>query len=96
MTTTPEQFTEPTAQQVAERISGFLTQRTRTTWAPDIDIFASGNVSSLFAMELVVFLEEAFDIEITGRDLRLDNFRTIQVMTALVERLRASETGDRD
>ncbi|CAM3015345.1 acyl carrier protein [Saccharomonospora xinjiangensis] len=84
MTTASEQTTEA----VAERISGFLEQRTKLTWEPDTDLFDSGAVSSLFATELVVFLEETFDIEIVGRDLRLDNFRTVRVMTGLVRRLR--------
>ncbi|EID56590.1 acyl carrier protein [Saccharomonospora xinjiangensis] len=84
MTTASEQTTEA----VAERISGFLEQRTKLTWEPDTDLFDSGAVSSLFATELVVFLEETFDIEIVGRDLRLDNFRTVRVMTDLVRRLR--------
>ncbi|MER5704379.1 acyl carrier protein [Micromonospora sp. NPDC002296] len=95
MTTMPEQSTEPTAQAVAERISRFLAERTKKTWEPDVDLFDSGGMSSLFAMELVVFLEEAFDIEIAGRDLRLDNFRTVARMTGLVRRLRESDEDER-
>jgi methoxymalonate biosynthesis acyl carrier protein len=95
MTSTPNQTTEPATGVIAERISRFLVERTRITWEPDTDLFASGSVSSLFATELVVFLEEAFDIEIAGRDLRMDNFRTINVMTDLVLRLRESEQDDR-
>ena len=95
MSTTPNLSTEPAAAVIAERITAFLSQRTKIDWAPDTDLFESGHVSSLFATELVVFLEEAFDIEIAGRDLRLDNFRTVDVMTALVRRLRESEVDDR-
>ena len=51
-------------------------------------------MTSLFAMELVVFLEDAFDIEIAGPDLRLDNFRTVRVMTGLVQRLREADSDD--
>jgi methoxymalonate biosynthesis acyl carrier protein len=53
----------------------------------DQDIFASGLVSSMFAMELVVHLEQTYDIAIAGPDLRLDNFRTIQRMADSVLRL---------
>ena len=77
-----------TTEVIADRIAQFLKERTRISWEPDADIFESGVVSSLFATELVVFLEEAFDIEIGGRDLRLDNFRTVNLMTGLVQRLR--------
>lgn len=95
MTTTSEQTAEPTSEEVAERISRFLSEHTRTSWDRDTDLFASAGLSSLFAMELVVFLENTFDIEIAGGDLRLVNFRTINVMTELVERLRESERDER-
>jgi methoxymalonate biosynthesis acyl carrier protein len=95
MTSTPNQATEPAAELIASRISGFLEERTKISWAPEADLFESGSVSSLFAMELVAFLEDTFDVEIAGRDLRLDNFRTVRVMTGLVQRLRESEVDDR-
>jgi acyl carrier protein len=50
------------------------------------DIFARGFVNSLFAMQLVLFLEKDFEIEIENEDLDLDNFRTINAMTNLIER----------
>jgi methoxymalonate biosynthesis acyl carrier protein len=65
----------------------YLESRTRTPWEPTRDLFAAGGLSSLFAMELVVYLEKTFDVAITGTDLRLDNFRTVNSMTALVLRL---------
>jgi acyl carrier protein len=52
----------------------------------DDDIFSLGFVNSLFAMELVVFLEKTFDITIPNEDLQIDHFRTVNRMCALVER----------
>jgi methoxymalonate biosynthesis acyl carrier protein len=72
---------------VEQGIQGFLAERTKVTVPVDHDLFASGLVSSLFAMELVVYLEKAFSIGIVGSDLKLDNFRTIERMAALVSRL---------
>jgi methoxymalonate biosynthesis acyl carrier protein len=80
-----------TSEPVAEQVQAFLTERTRQTWARDTDLFAVGGVSSMFAMELVVHLESTFDIVIAGPDLALDNFRTVDGMTALVLRLREAE-----
>ncbi|MEU8814256.1 phosphopantetheine-binding protein [Actinoplanes sp. NPDC048796] len=77
--------------QVESSIQQFLEKRLKATVAPDFDIFASGTVTSMFAMELVVHLEQTFGIMIAGPDLRMDNFRTIVSMTGLVLRLR--ETG---
>ncbi|TCK22292.1 acyl carrier protein [Pseudonocardia endophytica] len=54
------------------------------------DIFALGFVNSLFAMELVLFLEKTFDITISHDELRIDNFRTAVVMDELVDRQRSA------
>jgi methoxymalonate biosynthesis acyl carrier protein len=49
------------------------------------DIFALGFVNSLFAMELVLFVETTFSFTIPNEALRLDNFRSVRAMTALVD-----------
>ncbi|MEU0842635.1 acyl carrier protein [Streptomyces sp. NPDC005962] len=72
---------------------GFLAKRTGKTWATDSDVFGSGGLSSLFAMELVVHLERTYGIAIRGADLRMENFRTVLGMAALVERLREPAHG---
>ncbi|MFF9687709.1 acyl carrier protein [Streptomyces sp. NPDC014623] len=70
-----------------------LEKRTGRTWTTDADVFGAGGLSSLFAMELVVHLERAYGISIRGADLRMENFRTVLQMTALVERLRIPASG---
>jgi methoxymalonate biosynthesis acyl carrier protein len=50
------------------------------------DIFALGYVNSLFAMELVLFIEKHFQIEIPNEELDIANFRTIEAMAGLVRR----------
>lgn len=52
----------------------------------DEDIFTSGHLNSLFAMELVSFIEETYNIVIENEDLELENFSTIERLAALVER----------
>jgi methoxymalonate biosynthesis acyl carrier protein len=76
-----------TAEVVRTTLLGFLEQRTRTSWTEDDDVFDSGLVSSMFALELVVHLEKTFAVEIGGADLVPANFRTVTAMTALVLRL---------
>ncbi|ASF07784.1 hypothetical protein NBRGN_060_01100 [Nocardia brasiliensis NBRC 14402] len=53
----------------------------------DRDIFESGFVNSLFAMELVMFIEQRLGERIPNDELMLDNFRTVDRMLALVGRL---------
>lgn len=50
------------------------------------DIFQLGFVNSLFAMELVMFVEKTFAITIPNDELRIDNFRTATAMAELVQR----------
>ena len=52
----------------------------------DEDIFALGLVNSLFAMQLVTFVETEFCITVEQEDLEIENFSTINAITALVER----------
>ncbi|AVH69206.1 acyl carrier protein [Nostoc sp. 'Lobaria pulmonaria (5183) cyanobiont'] len=53
---------------------------------PDEDIFALGFVNSMFAMQLVLFVEQEFKIAIENEDLEFENFRTINSLTNLIER----------
>jgi acyl carrier protein len=50
------------------------------------DIFATGFVNSMFAMQLVQFVEQAFGITCESEDLELDNFRSIDALAAFVQR----------
>lgn len=52
----------------------------------DEDIFASGVVNSLLAMQLVLFVESEFGISVEDEDLDLDNFRSVNALASLVER----------
>jgi methoxymalonate biosynthesis acyl carrier protein len=54
--------------------------------ADEEDIFALGFVNSLFAMELVLFVERTFGLEVPNDELTLDNFRSIKSMAELVQR----------
>jgi len=80
-----------TTEAIEDALLRFLKEKTKVEAKPDQDLFASGLVSSMFAMELVVFLEKSYDVMIIGGDLKLDNFRTMHAMTNLVLKLRAAE-----
>ncbi len=53
----------------------------------DEDIFSLSFVNSLFAMELVMFIEKTFALSIPNEEIDIDNFRTINAMMSLVGRL---------
>lgn len=54
------------------------------------DIFALGFVNSLFAIQLVGFVEKQFQISIGAEDLDIANFRSINSIADLVRRKMAS------
>ncbi|MFG2004656.1 acyl carrier protein [Spirillospora sp. NPDC048911] len=88
-----ESTTASSVAEIEQRIGAFLETKTKTTWEPEVDLFASGVVSSLFAMELVVFVEGTFGITVEGADLAIDNFRTLRSMSSLVTRLHGDHAG---
>jgi methoxymalonate biosynthesis acyl carrier protein len=84
--------TEPlTTESIEAALKTFLTDKIGADVDSDQDLFGSGLVSSMFAMQLVVELESTYDIAIIGPELKLDNFRTVRAMTDLVLRLRAAD-----
>jgi acyl carrier protein len=50
------------------------------------DIFALGLVNSLFAMQLVQFVEHEFGMTVEDEDLDVENFNTVNAISQLVER----------
>lgn len=54
--------------------------------ADDDDIFELGFVSSMFAMQLVSFVEHEFGITVENEDLELEHFRSISALDAFVTR----------
>lgn len=51
----------------------------------DTNIFESGLVNSLFAMQLVAFVEKEFDVVVENDDINLNNFEDINSIVNLVE-----------
>ncbi len=50
----------------------------------DDNIFELGFVNSLFAMQMVSFIENEFDFEISNDELNLDNFKSINSILAFI------------
>ena len=53
----------------------------------DQDIFEIGFINSLFATELVMYVESTFSVLIPNEELTLDNFRSVRAAADLVQRL---------
>lgn len=76
---------------ISDRILGFITGRfPQADIAETEDIFALGYINSLFAMELVMFVEKTFAVTVPNADLSINNFRTAKSMTELVRKLQSA------
>jgi methoxymalonate biosynthesis acyl carrier protein len=76
------------------KIRTFFSRFFRTTDLKDgDDIFAQGFVNSLFAMQLVQWLEKEFEIAIKDEDLDIQNFNSINAIANLIERKAGATVG---
>jgi len=75
-----------TTDEILEKTKSFLAQFINVNVADDEDIFASGLVNSLFAMQLVLFIEKEFSIKVENEDLDYDNFRTLNAIVGFIEK----------
>ncbi|MDP4177077.1 MAG: phosphopantetheine-binding protein [Bacillota bacterium] len=53
--------------------------------ADDENIFEKNFINSLFAMQLVLFIEKEFGVEISNDDLDLEKFKSINSICELIE-----------
>lgn len=54
--------------------------------ADDTDLFEAGLVNSLFAVQLMTFIEKTFAIEVEMDDLDMENFKSLNATAAFVLR----------
>lgn len=51
----------------------------------DHDLFASGMVNSLFAMQLVLFVEKQYGITVANEDLDYENFKSVNAIVGFIQ-----------
>ena len=71
--------------EIKDTIRGFISSSINVTnWKDDENLFDSGLVNSLFAVQLMTFIEKTFAIEVGPEDLDIENFKSLNAMTAFV------------
>ena len=76
--------------QVRATIRDFITSAVSLPNLDDeADLFASGIVNSLFAVQLMTFIEKTFAIEVGMDDLDMENFKSVQATSLFVMRKRS-------
>ena len=78
-------------QHIKQKVAAFFSRTFRAaTFNDDDDIFALGFVNSLFAMQIVLFVEKEFGVTVENDDLELDNFRSVNAIVRFVARKQAA------
>jgi len=68
-------------------VKHFISSSSNITNLDDDDnLFESGIVNSLFAVQLMTFIEKTFAIEVGMDDLDIENFKSLNAATAFVVR----------
>jgi acyl carrier protein len=71
---------------ISTAIRNFLLLHIRVTeLTNNDDIFEQGLVNSLFAMQIVIFVESQFNLTVENDELDLKNFNSISSMTKFIE-----------
>jgi methoxymalonate biosynthesis acyl carrier protein len=70
---------------IKETVKRFILSSITFTHLDDDDnLFESGIVNSLFAVQLMTFIEKTFSIEVGMDDLDIENFKSLNATTAFV------------
>lgn len=79
---------------IKETVKGFISSASNITKLDDDDnLFESGIVNSLFAVQLMTFIEKTFAIEVGIDDLDIENFKSLNATTAFVLKKTGSRVG---
>ncbi len=72
-------------QQIKEKIFQYLAQlKNADGLTYDTELFKSRYITSLFALQIVVFIEDEFKIKLSRKEINEKNFHSINAMAALV------------
>ena len=59
----------------------------KKTFEDSDDLFKLGFVDSLFALQLVMFVEKEFKIKVSNKEINEDNFRSVDAIAETVSRI---------
>lgn len=77
---------------IIEKVKSYILRTVDgTVITEDTDLFQTGIIHSLFAVQLVVFIEKAFQLELEEEDLTQEHMRTIRNITKLIEEKQEEE-----
>ena len=86
-------MTTPDPKHVKESVRNFINSSINIdALGDDENLFETGIVNSLFAVQLMTFVERTFSIEIGMDDLDIENFKSVSATTTFVLRKSTGQT----
>lgn len=69
-----------------ERIYNFFVKNNRADGLSyDTELLKSRHINSLFALQIVMFVEKEFKIKLAKKEISMENFHSINAIAALVD-----------
>lgn len=69
-----------------ERIFQFFVEKKKADGLSyDTELLKSKHINSLFALQIVLFVEKEFGVKLTKKEISVENFHSINAIAALVD-----------
>ena len=69
-----------------ERIFQFFVEKNKADGLTyDTELLKSKHINSLFALQIVMFVEKEFKVKLTRKEISMENFHSINAIAALVD-----------
>jgi len=80
-----------TKQEIKDSIKAFVSNFTNKDIEDDTNLFEMGFISSLFGIQLIVYIEKAFEISLVLDDIPLERLQTLENIAALITSIKEIE-----
>ena len=72
-------------EEIKEKLRAFIQEKFEIDFTDDVHLFNEGFVDSFGAVEIIHFIEQTYNIEITQKDITLYPMNTIEEIAEVVE-----------
>lgn len=70
-----------------ERIYQFFVEKKKADGLTyDTELLKSRHINSLFALQIVMFVEKEFQVKLTRKEISMEHFHSINAIAALIDR----------
>lgn len=73
-----------TKQEIKDLIKAFVSNFTNKVIEDDTKLFEMGFISSLFGIQLIVYIEKTFDVNLVLDDIPLEKLQTLESIADLI------------